>query len=71
MMKEDGIQNVSVRQQPFAVPEKVHDIVTLTYKNLKSQKPEVQKSMALYLANKDTEYILFRPIKVGYEYFAL
>ena len=64
-MKEDtSAPNVSLRQQPFAVPERVHDTVAETYKNLKNKKADVQKSMALYLANKDTEFILFKPIKV-------
>ncbi len=61
--KEDG-PRVALRSQPFASPEKLHDIVAETYRNLKNRKSNVQKSMALYLANKDTEYILFKPIKV-------
>ena len=45
--------------------EKVHEVVGATYKQIKSVLPKVFKKMSLYLANKDTEYILFRPIKVG------
>lgn len=30
---------------------------------MKSYLPVLKRSMALYLANVDTEYILFRPIK--------
>jgi hypothetical protein len=51
--------------QPFATPEKIHDIVTETYKNIKSQLASVHRSMALYLANRDTEVILFKPVKVS------
>ena len=64
-MREDAsAPNVTLRQQPFAVPEKLHDIVAETYRNLKNKKGDIQKSMSLYLANRDTEFILFKPIKV-------
>ena len=49
----------------FYFSEKVHEVVGATYKQVKSVLPKVFKKMSLYLANKDTEYILFRPIKVG------
>ena len=65
MSKENDGPKVSLRQQPFASPEKIHDIVAQTYKQLKTKKPTVQRSMALYLANRDTEYILFKPVKVS------
>eukprot|EP00106_Octopus_bimaculoides_P007522 XP_014774964.1 PREDICTED: conserved oligomeric Golgi complex subunit 3-like isoform X2 [Octopus bimaculoides] len=65
MKKEEGVPKVSLRNQPFATPEKLHDIVAESYKNLKSRLPLVQRSMSLYLANKDTEYILFKPVKVS------
>lgn len=65
MNKEEGAQKVSLRNQPFAEVEKLHDVVAESYKNLKTRLPIVRRSMALYLANKDTEYILFKPIKVS------
>ena len=65
MMKDVNVKQISLRQQPFAAPEKVHDIVAETYKLLKKTVTTVQRSMALYLANRDTEVILFKPIKVG------
>ena len=64
MMKDENVKQISLRSQPFASPEKVHDIVAETYKLLKKTVTVVQRSMALYLANKDTEVILFKPIKV-------
>lgn len=66
MNNEEGGRQVSLRLQPFASPEKVHDVVMETYRRLKKRKLEVQRSMTLYLANRDTEYILFKPIKVGH-----
>lgn len=64
MCGSDGRPRVDIRQQPFAAPEKLREVVTVTYKNLKQRKTTVQRSMSLYLANRDTEYILFKPLKV-------
>ena len=65
-MREDPrAPQVSLRTQPFAIPEKVQEVIAETYRNLKNRKGEVQRSMGLYLANKDTEFILFKPIKVS------
>ena len=64
MSKDENVKQIKLRQQPFASPEKLHDIVAETYKLLKKSVATVQRSMALYLANRDTEIILFKPIKV-------
>jgi len=64
MCGSSGQPNADIRKQPFASPEKLREIVTATYKNLKQRKTTVQRSMSLYLANRDTEYILFKPLKV-------
>lgn len=63
MCGSSGQPNADIRKQPFASPEKLREIVTATYKNLKQRKTTVQRSMSLYLANRDTEYILFKPLK--------
>ena len=65
MRSDTSAPRVTLRQQPFALPEKVQATVADTYRNLKSRKLDVQRSMTLYLANRDTEHILFKPIKVG------
>ncbi|XP_060063849.1 conserved oligomeric Golgi complex subunit 3-like [Ylistrum balloti] len=65
MKTEEPTRNVTLRQQPFATPEKLHDVIAETYRNLKTRLPTVQRSMALYLANRDTEVILFKPVKVN------
>ena len=65
MRDDPGAPRVALRTQPFASPEKLRDVITETYKQLKNRKADVQKSMELYLANKDTEFILFKPIKGG------
>lgn len=60
----NNTQKVSLRQQPFAKPEILHDLIIENYNLMKRLLPEIFKTMSLYLANKDTEQILFKPIKV-------
>jgi hypothetical protein len=64
---ENNPQKVSLRQQPFAKPEILHDLILENYNLMKNQLPDIFKIMSLYLANKDTEQILFKPIKVNFE----
>lgn len=41
------------------------------YKTIKTKLPLTLRSMALYLSNKDTEFILFKPVRVsGWEFAA-
>jgi hypothetical protein len=61
----NNTQKVSLRQQPFAKPEILHELILENYNLMKRQLPEIFKIMSLYLANKDTEQILFKPIKVN------
>jgi len=70
-MSEDGTGRVQLRIQPFASPEKLRDIVADTYRQLKQRRVDIQRKMSLYLANKDTEFILFKPMKVCYFYFLI
>ncbi|XP_074649305.1 conserved oligomeric Golgi complex subunit 3-like [Tubulanus polymorphus] len=65
MAKDKDAPHVSLRSQPFANPEKLHDVVAETYKLLKTKVPIIARAMNLYLANKDTEYILFKPIRLN------
>jgi hypothetical protein len=56
---------VQLKTQLFATSEKVHEVVTENYKSLRTRLPSLLEKMSLYLANKDTEYILFKPIKAN------
>ena len=69
--KEGKDARALLRQQPFAEPTAIHDVVAEINKLLKSHSPNVLSSMALYLANEDTEYILFKPIKVSLFYVVM
>ncbi|XP_026278796.2 conserved oligomeric Golgi complex subunit 3 [Frankliniella occidentalis] len=59
----DKLKDVKLRQQQFALPEAIGSVVRETQKLMKTVLPALQRSMQLYLANKDTEAILYRPIK--------
>ncbi|XP_059356667.1 conserved oligomeric Golgi complex subunit 3 isoform X1 [Carassius carassius] len=62
-MAVEGGPTYSLSQQPWAQPAKVNDIVMATYRILKNKLPVTLQSMSLYLANKDTEFILFKPVR--------
>jgi len=65
-MSEDGAAGrVHLRHQPFAGAEKLRDVVADTYRQLKQRRVDIQRKMSLYLANRDTEFILFKPVKVS------
>lgn len=44
---------------------KVNDLVATAYKTIKTKLPLTLRSMSLYLSNKDTEFILFKPVRVS------
>lgn len=58
---KDG--KILISQQPFAKADAIRKVVSETYMLLKSKLPSTRQSLALYLANKDTEFILFKPVK--------
>jgi len=54
-----------LKEHKFAQPDTVRELCIEAYRDLKSRTVTTQKSMKLYLANKDTEYILFKPIRMN------
>lgn len=56
-------QDLKVANQDFGKPGTVAQIVKDAQQNIKKRIPEVQRSLQLYLANRETEFILFKPIK--------
>ena len=55
----------ALKEHKFASPEVVREMCIESYRELKSRSESTLKSMKLYLANKDTEYILFKPIRMN------
>uniref|UniRef100_A0A671TMP9 Conserved oligomeric Golgi complex subunit 3 n=1 Tax=Sparus aurata TaxID=8175 RepID=A0A671TMP9_SPAAU len=64
-MAIQGGPTYSLSQQPWAQPAKINDIVMATYRVMKSKLPSTLQSMSLYLANRDTEFILFKPVRTN------
>lgn len=62
-MAVEGGPTYNLSQQPWAQPAKINDVVMATYRILKNKLPGTLQSMSLYLANKDTEFILFKPVR--------
>ncbi|XP_066438079.1 conserved oligomeric Golgi complex subunit 3 isoform X2 [Eleutherodactylus coqui] len=62
-MANQGGPKYSLSQQPWAQPVKINDLVSSTYKTIKTKLPVTLRSMSLYLANTDTEFILFKPVR--------
>lgn len=46
-------------------PSQIADVVSSSQKNIRTHLPGIQRSMQLYLANRDTEFILFKPIRAN------
>eukprot|EP01135_Chromosphaera_perkinsii_P009997 Nk52_evm32s1992 gene=Nk52_evmTU32s1992 len=53
----------SLAEEEFANPNSIKEVVSATYRLLTTDLKEMMSLMSLYLSNKDTEYILFKPIK--------
>lgn len=54
-----------LRQTQWAAPQQISSLIQESQRNIKSKLEAIQKAMKLYLSNKDTEFILFRPIRVS------
>ena len=46
-------------------------MVTETIRRVKASVPAIQRKMQLYLANRETEFILFRPIRCRVSCFSM
>uniref|UniRef100_A0A4W3J795 Conserved oligomeric Golgi complex subunit 3 n=1 Tax=Callorhinchus milii TaxID=7868 RepID=A0A4W3J795_CALMI len=62
-MSHQGGPKYLLAQQPWAQPAKINDVVASTYKTIKNKLPPILRSLSLYLSNKDTEFILFKPVR--------
>lgn len=69
MKSSSNNQEISLSQQPFASADKLSQIISDNIRGLKAKLPALHRSMSLYLANPDTEYILLRPVKVSITFF--
>ncbi|XP_031626391.1 conserved oligomeric Golgi complex subunit 3 [Contarinia nasturtii] len=60
-----GVKTVNyvLRQTTWASPQQISGVIQESQRLIKSKLSGLQRAMLLYLANKDTEFILFRPIR--------
>lgn len=56
-------EKVSLPSQPWGAPDRLREVVVETLRRVKEQVPLIQRKMQLYLSNRETEFILFRPVR--------
>ncbi|KYN30665.1 Conserved oligomeric Golgi complex subunit 3 [Trachymyrmex septentrionalis] len=61
--KEKLLDANSNQENALGSPQEIATIVADVLRIIKFKCPEIQQSMQLYLANKETEFILFKPVK--------
>ncbi|XP_046442585.1 conserved oligomeric Golgi complex subunit 3-like isoform X2 [Daphnia pulex] len=62
-LKNNAADLSGLTKQSFAQPDVVQNYSSESQKYLRTRLPVVQRSLQLYLANRETEFILFRPVK--------
>ncbi|KAL7741107.1 hypothetical protein ACLKA6_018140 [Drosophila palustris] len=55
--------NYVLRQSTWASPQQISSIIQETQRLIKAKLAVLQRAMQLYLSNRDTEFIIFRPIR--------
>lgn len=60
-----GKVNYVLRQSSWASPQQISSIIQETQRLIKAKLAVLQRAMQLYLSNRDTEFIIFRPIRVS------
>lgn len=68
MKNNSSAGSVGLKQQTFGQPDVVQNYSTESQKYLRSRLPVVQRSLQLYLANRETEFILFRLYQMPWIY---
>lgn len=63
MNNEANQAKTILKDQPFAKPEKLQDIIAENYKEIRKKLPLINNSMSLYLNNNDIESIILRRVK--------
>ncbi|EDW04049.1 conserved oligomeric Golgi complex subunit 3 [Drosophila grimshawi] len=58
-----GKINYVLRQSSWASPQQISSIIQETQRLIKAKLAVLQRAMQLYLSNRDTEFIIFRPIR--------
>ena len=62
---ENNVKPIVLKNQPFATPEKIGECVSQVFHDIRSRLPTLQVDLHLYLANRDTEFILLKPVRLN------
>lgn len=66
LLEKERLHDASLNQEnALGSAQEIATIVADVLRTIKFKCPEIQQSMQLYLANKETEFILFKPIKIN------
>ncbi|KAH8237551.1 hypothetical protein KR038_009186 [Drosophila bunnanda] len=60
---ESAKPSYALRQSSWASPQQISSIIQETQRLIKAKLAVLQRAMQLYLSNRDTEFIIFRPIR--------
>jgi hypothetical protein len=63
MNTDPNAPKVVLKQQPFAKPDSLHDVIAENYKDMRKKLSLIYRSMSLYLSNKDVEQIILKRVK--------
>ncbi|KAL5698585.1 Golgi transport complex subunit 3 [Ranunculus cassubicifolius] len=63
--KQDSVLAKPLKNQAFATPDKVSELVQKVGKSMEQELPKVMGKLKLYLQNSSTRTILFKPIKTN------
>ena len=63
--RENQVKPIILSNQPFASADKVSELILAVKRNIRSKLPKLLRNLRLYLANKDTEYILLKPVRIS------
>lgn len=61
--QSSGNSGLALRQTPWAAPQQISSLIQESQRNIKNKMAAIHRALQLYLSNKDTEFILFRPIR--------
>lgn len=61
-----GSNPIALNKQPFAAAKVIHEIVNVLYNKLRTNVPVWKSLLSTYIGNKDTENVLYSPIRVNF-----
>uniref|UniRef100_A0A6A7G0E7 Conserved oligomeric Golgi complex subunit 3 n=3 Tax=Hirondellea gigas TaxID=1518452 RepID=A0A6A7G0E7_9CRUS len=63
--REEDIKPIQLKNQPFANPNNINELISNVNRSIRTKLPKLHCNLHLYLANRDTEFILLKPIRIN------